>query len=417
MSGFSSLFGDSAAHDQSIDSLFKNAKDGPITNHVKHTPRTIVEIPVKRKRSAEEVEGEREGEVEEEVEEYKKAKRSKRKDENEDLEARYFTAAAQIRNDDDDGEEKGDVESAEKEKEEGSSDENVTETQSATKESKAKSKDDKEKEDRTVFVGNVPSTVVTSKMAAKSFKKLFNTIGKVDTIRYRSIAFSNQLPKRVSFVKKNLHESRDSVNAYVVYVEAKHAVEAAKELNGAVFEDHHLRVDSLSNPRAKDKSRTVFVGNLPFDCEDESLYTHFKELGVESLRIVRDAATNVGKGFALVQFHNSLSVNRALLLDGKPMKLASDEKEGGRKLRISRARNDKFKVGEKLASGKGGLRKKKEVFSRSLHTPIEGQRATKGATIKGIKGLKGGKVKKPRIRDRSTKFKNERNAIKKDAKK
>ena len=45
---------------------------------------------------------------------------------------------------------------------------------------------------------------------------------------------------------------------------------------------------------------------------------------------------------------------------------------------------------------------------------IEGQRATKGSAIAGIKGLKGAKVKKPRIRDRSTKFKNERNAISKE---
>lgn len=48
---------------------------------------------------------------------------------------------------------------------------------------------------------------------------------------------------------------------------------------------------------------------------------------------------------------------------------------------------------------------------------IEGERATKGLKIAGIKGLKSGKVKKPRIRDRSTKFKNEREAMKKEMKK
>jgi nucleolar protein 12 len=52
----------------------------------------------------------------------------------------------------------------------------------------------------------------------------------------------------------------------------------------------------------------VFVGNLPFDVQDEELYTHFERCGeIEFVRIVRDKKTNIGKGFGYVQFTVYLS--------------------------------------------------------------------------------------------------------------
>jgi RNA recognition motif-containing protein len=45
------------------------------------------------------------------------------------------------------------------------------------------------------------------------------------------------------------------------------------------------------------------VGNLPFDVQDEAIYTHFARCGkIEFVRIVRDKKTNIGKGFGYVQF-------------------------------------------------------------------------------------------------------------------
>lgn len=84
-----------------------------------------------------------------------------------------------------------------------------------------------------MFVGNVPSDVITSKTTAKNFKKLFKEFGKIDSIRFRSISFGESLPRKVSFAK-SLHESRDSVNAYVVFAE-KLASLAAKKLNATVL--------------------------------------------------------------------------------------------------------------------------------------------------------------------------------------
>ena len=47
----------------------------------------------------------------------------------------------------------------------------------------------------------------------------------------------------------------------------------------------------------------MFVGNLPFDVQDEDIYTHFARCGeVEFVRIIRDKKTNIGKGFGYVQF-------------------------------------------------------------------------------------------------------------------
>ena len=47
----------------------------------------------------------------------------------------------------------------------------------------------------------------------------------------------------------------------------------------------------------------MFVGNLPFDVQDEDLYRYFLRCGdIEFVRVVRDKKTNIGKGFGYVQF-------------------------------------------------------------------------------------------------------------------
>jgi nucleolar protein 12 len=293
-------------------------------------------------------------------------------------------------------------------------------------------------------VGNVPADIITSKAMERTFKKLFKHYGKIESIRYRSISFDENLPRKVAFAKKNLHKSRDSVNAYIVYKE-KQASLAAKELNATVFEDHHLRVDHVAHPAPKDNKKTIFVGNLDFEEKEEALWKYFNsklDNDVESVRIIRDSKTNLGKGFALVQFKDTLSVNKALLLNDKPMTVEGSTKKG-RKLRISRAKSTakpslmspnhfdnqkkRFaanKAQQKLTdSQKTKLGRAQNVLGKAdrstlgkaKKTILEGQRATKGENIKGIKGLKKGKgkVKKPRIRERSTKFKEERKSMNK----
>lgn len=57
------------------------------------------------------------------------------------------------------------------------------------------------------------------------------------------------------------------------------------------------------------RARSVFVGNLHFDVQDEELVRLFSDASVDpelagavtAVRVVRDRATNVGKGVAFVE--------------------------------------------------------------------------------------------------------------------
>jgi nucleolar protein 12 len=209
-----------------------------------------------------------------------------------------------------------------------------------THESMNVSKEDQdfEKASRTVFLGNVSSEVVSSKAAKKALLRHLSSFIKdlpkqaqthrVESIRFRSTAFDPTIPKKAAFAKKELVESTTkSTNAYAVYSTSIAAREAVKRLNGTVILDRHLRVDLVAHPSKIDHRRCVFVGNLGYVDDDtaireanneksgqktkhrepadveEGLWRQFAKAGdIESVRVVRDAKTRVGKGFAYVQF-------------------------------------------------------------------------------------------------------------------
>lgn len=192
----------------------------------------------------------------------------------------------------------------------------------------------------TVFVGNLPVSVITSSSTHKAFKRLLSTHGKVRSIRFRSIAFSELLPRRVAFVQGKFHAERDTANAYVVYADEKSARSCVSELNGHFYNgEKHLRVDSVAHPAPHDPKRSLFIGNLDFDAQEEHLWRHFAKAGdVESVRIVRDAKTNIGKGFAYVQYKDAGAVANGLLLDGQKVDGGTGGKAGkSRALRVTRA--------------------------------------------------------------------------------
>ena len=178
---------------------------------------------------------------------------------------------------------------------------------------------------------------------------------------------TSQEKKRVAFIKHEIHDVADSVNAYVVFAhtpateapskasasEALDPYEAARlaveKCNGLVFMERTLRVDRVGrsidatgNKGATslgDPKKTVFVGNLDFASKEEDLRVFFEgvvsaERGprglsgeedevseeedevdegdkvdsakpntwVITVRIVKDKDTQLGKGFAYVQF-------------------------------------------------------------------------------------------------------------------
>ncbi|CAR27747.1 hypothetical protein ZYGR_0N02330 [Zygosaccharomyces rouxii] len=348
-SSVENLFGsvNDAKIESSVGKLFSTSS-GPIDKNVVNArKRTVLpDLPAKKDESESEKEPEQQSEQESKEEseeeseeeqapeplpeplpESKPKSQSKKRhsDEDEGLEERYFAKLM----DQEPAEDAGD---ADKQAEKPQQDERP---QEGAKKIDLK-EDELEKAERTVFVGNVPADVIPNKSLHRQFKKLFQDEKGLESIRFRSISFEVPLPRKVAFVQQKLHKSRGSVNAYVVYKNKNSVSSVCSRLNGQVFVDRHLRVDSVTHPAKHDNKRSVFVGNLDFEEDEESLWRHFGSCGeIEYVRIIRDPKTNMGKGFAYVQFKDFPNVSKALLLNDKP--LESNGKS--RKLRVTRCRN------------------------------------------------------------------------------
>lgn len=321
-----------------------------------------------------------------------------------------------------------------------------------------------DKSNRTVFLGNVSNSAIKSKSAKKtllmhlaSFMSTLPTSDvphQVESIRFRSTAYATKLgtPRRAAFAHKDvLDATTASTNAYAVYSTTLAAQKAPGALNGTVVLDRHLRVDSVAHPSAIDHKRCVFVGNLDFvdqetTAEDEDEEATKKKTkptvpadieeglwrtfnahtgkadkknsangNVESVRVVRDQATRVGKGFAYVQFYDPNCVEAALLLDGKKFPPLLP-----RKLRVVRAKKiNKKRDGDRKKNGTprdvNGLRhtlrgRAKKLLGRAGAAKIqesenarsfifEGQRASEGSGRLKVKGKSRGSGKgKPKSR-------------------
>jgi len=76
-------------------------------------------------------------------------------------------------------------------------------------------------------------------------------------------------------------------------------------------------------------SRTVFVGNIPYDLPETTLITIFEEVGpVKSFRLKLDETTNKSKGFGFCEYHDAETASSAIRnLDGYDV--------GGRTLRVN----------------------------------------------------------------------------------
>jgi nucleolar protein 12 len=303
---------------------------------------------------------------------------------------------------------------------------------------------------RTVFLGNVSTLAIKSKSARKvllnhlaSFKhgmQKHDPSPKVESLRFRSTAFASGVgPKKAAFVKKELmDDTTSSTNAYVVYSSEAAARVAATKLNGTVVLDRHLRADYAAHPGVVDHRRCIFVGNLSFvDKEnventneaeggkprrskakepadaEEGLWRTFSRAGaVESVRVVRDKETRVGKGFAYVQFKDENGVEAALLYNDKkfPPMLP-------RKLRVMRAKRTKQVAARpgSYADGmefklKGGIGKfgisgdRASLNARSLSAKKSNGFVFEGHRASGSGGSKSGnlKIKKKRTVKPST---------------
>ncbi|KIK27376.1 hypothetical protein PISMIDRAFT_674716 [Pisolithus microcarpus 441] len=194
--------------------------------------------------------------------------------------------------------------------------------------------------------------------------------------------------KKIAFINHHIHSGADSIHAYIVFAYPKppesrppnlpppppvmDPFEAARlaleKCNGTMFMDRMLRVDAVhhsetspsSNAAAAttslaigDPKLTIFVGNLDFASKEDDLRVFFETLihaerglppqdsgsdgtkhgsWVTRVRMIRDKDTQLGKGFAYVQFTDRSCVDEILALEPDRLKFAK------RKLRVQRCK-------------------------------------------------------------------------------
>ncbi|KAI6128796.1 hypothetical protein EDD17DRAFT_1852840 [Pisolithus thermaeus] len=194
--------------------------------------------------------------------------------------------------------------------------------------------------------------------------------------------------KKIAFINHHVHSGADSVHAYIVFaypqppelrppnlpppppvMDPFEAVRLALEkCNRTIFMDRMLRVDSVrhsetspslnataatTNQAIGEPKLTVFVGNLDFASKEDDLRVFFETLihaergpppqdsgsdstkhstWVTRVRMIRDKDTQLGKGFAYVQFMDRSCVDEILALEPDRLKFAK------RKLRVQRCK-------------------------------------------------------------------------------
>ena len=96
-----------------------------------------------------------------------------------------------------------------------------------------------------------------------------------------------------------------------MFSDIESATKAATKLDGLLYKDLHIRcnletkktVNHICNIFKEDFSKTAFVGNLPFNIEEEEVRSEFEQFGpIRYVRLVRDSVTHNGKGFGYVCF-------------------------------------------------------------------------------------------------------------------
>lgn len=124
----------------------------------------------------------------------------------------------------------------------------------------------------------------------------------------------------MAFINQEFHDEADTTNCYIVFAHASDsdpyeaARIAAEKCDGIEFMNRVIRVDKVSKDGMSDLDTKlcVFVGNLDFASKEDDLRAFFEtvvakereESGkwVAKVRVIRDKETQLGKGFAYVQF-------------------------------------------------------------------------------------------------------------------
>jgi nucleolar protein 12 len=229
-----------------------------------------------------------------------------------------------------------------------------------------------ERDDRTVFVGNVPVTSFKNSSAQeggnptnalkkleKEIRKEFSKYGKVESVRLRSIGLKSikvpsgsdfHVVRKAAVAKASLDDRIETCNAFVVFADAHSVAAAVEKGDGSEFHGYHLRIDAVresSKGKVFDRKCTIFIGNLAFEASEEECRKHcislLGEAAVKSVRIVRDPTTNLGRGFGYVLLNNEGLVTDAV-------KKLNETKVRGRAIRVTKCERNANKKQEKNAA-------------------------------------------------------------------
>lgn len=98
-------------------------------------------------------------------------------------------------------------------------------------------------------------------------------------------------------------------------------------------------------------STKLYVGNLPYTCDDQALQDAFTQYGeVVSARVITDRASGRSKGFGFVEMSDTDSANRAVeSLNGRDFM--------GRNINVSEARPQEDRPRTGGGAGGGGGRR------------------------------------------------------------
>jgi len=181
-----------------------------------------------------------------------------------------------------------------------------------------------------VYVSNIP-------WAAKKadFETVFGDCGEIVDVTIPRLYITGR-PKGFAFVRFGTVQARDKAlekNETKMGCVDKDGKENERVIG--VRENKGRSTSASGQPRQRrereerekpENCTTLFVGNLPWETDEERLKEVFSTFGaVQQTRIVRQSYTNRSRGFGYVEFSNSDAVDSAV---------SADLNEAGRKLRL-----------------------------------------------------------------------------------
>ncbi|CAD2086807.1 RNA-binding protein 34, putative [Plasmodium vinckei brucechwatti] len=188
------------------------------------------------------------------------------------------------------------------------------------KEKKNNSTDIEEKNERTVFVGNIPLNNVSN---LKLLRILGINKSLVESVRFRSLPLEEKYAnnKRLGIILKKFTDVKDNKNAFI-RLKRKEDVSLLLNKNGTVYNGYVLRINKFGDQSNFNRKKSVCIKNLDRSLTEKDLYELFKDVDeIKGVRILRDLENSQSRGVGFVLFANRDSVKKAInLFNGKEIK-------------------------------------------------------------------------------------------------